>query len=138
AGGVGRRRQDGGAIRADHGRRGRSRERAVGAPPRDRAAAGMRPLELDSRGGPGADLTIRYAHVFDPREGLDAIADILVRGGEIASIGPGLDAPEGVEMLDAEGLHAFPAFVDPHVHLRTPGREDEEDIETGSRAAAAG
>ena len=44
-------------------------------------------------------------------------------------------APRSIE---AEGLHAFPAFVDPHVHLRTPGREDEEDIETGTRAAAAG
>ena len=42
------------------------------------------------------------------------------------------------EVVHAEGLHAFPAFVDPHVHLRTPGREDEEDIETGTRAAAAG
>ena len=41
-------------------------------------------------------------------------------------------------MVEAEGLHAFPAFFDPHVHLRTPGREDEEDIETGTRAAAAG
>ncbi len=41
-------------------------------------------------------------------------------------------------MVEAEGLHAFPAFVDPHVHLRTPGREDEEDIETGTRSAAAG
>ena len=41
-------------------------------------------------------------------------------------------------MVDAEGLHALPAFVDPHVHLRTPGREDEEDIDSGTRAAAAG
>jgi dihydroorotase len=41
-------------------------------------------------------------------------------------------------VVDAERLHAFPAFVDPHVHLRTPGREDEEDIETGTRSAAAG
>ena len=40
--------------------------------------------------------------------------------------------------MDATGLHAFPAFVDPHVHLRTPGREDEEDIATGTRSAAAG
>ena len=45
---------------------------------------------------------------------------------------------DGVETIDGEGLHAFPAFVDPHVHLRTPGREDEEDIDSGSRAAAAG
>ena len=41
-------------------------------------------------------------------------------------------------MIEAEGLHAFPAFFDPHVHLRTPGQEYEEDIETGTRAAAAG
>jgi dihydroorotase len=44
----------------------------------------------------------------------------------------------GAEVVDAAGLHAFPAFVDPHVHLRTPGREDEEDIDSGTRAAAAG
>jgi dihydroorotase len=84
------------------------------------------------------DLLIRGAHLFDPRAGLDQIGDILVRGGEIAEIGTDLDAPEGAEMLDAAGLHAFPAFVDPHVHLRTPGREDEEDVDSGSRAAAAG
>ena len=41
-------------------------------------------------------------------------------------------------MVEAEGLHAFPAFFDPHVHLRTPGHEHKEDIETGTRAAAAG
>ena len=41
-------------------------------------------------------------------------------------------------MVEAEGLHVFPGFVDPHVHLRTPGREDEEDLESGTRAAAAG
>ncbi len=99
-----------------------------------------RALQLDraERGGPGSDLLIRGAQLFDPRTGLDGIADILVRGGEIAAIGTDLDAPEGCESLDASGLHAFPAFVDPHVHLRTPGREDEEDIDSGSRAAAAG
>jgi dihydroorotase len=99
--------------------------------------SGLR-LDRAQRGGPGTDLLIRGAHLFDPRAGFDGIADILVRGGEIAEIGTGLDAPEGAETLDAEGLHAFPAFVDPHVHLRTPGREDEEDIDSGSRAAAAG
>jgi dihydroorotase len=95
-------------------------------------------LDRAERGGPGTDLLIRGAHLFDPRERLDGIADILVRGGEIAAIGPDLEAPDGAETLDAAGLHAFPAFVDPHVHLRTPGREDEEDVDSGSRAAAAG
>ena len=42
-----------------------------------------------------------------------------------------LDAPAGAEEVEAEGLHVFPGFVDPHVHLRTPGREDEEDLESG-------
>ena len=65
---------------------------------------------------------------------------MLVRDGEIAEIGaPGRSRRRtGAELVDAEGLHAFPAFVDPHVHLRTPGREDEEDIDSGTRAAAAG
>ncbi len=47
-------------------------------------------------------------------------------------------APDGAEEIDAAGLHAFPAFFDPHVHLRTPGQEYREDIETGTRSAAAG
>ena len=45
---------------------------------------------------------------------------------------------EGVETVDAGGAHLLPAFVDPHVHLRVPGQEHKEDIETGTRAAAAG
>src|SRR3954468_2883981 len=99
-----------------------------------------RQLKLDraARDREGADLLIQGAHVFDPRERLDTEADILVRGGEIAAIGDDLEPPDGAETVDARGLHAFPAFVDPHVHLRTPGREDEEDIDSGTRAAAAG
>jgi dihydroorotase len=81
---------------------------------------------------------IRGARLLDPRAGLDGRADLLVRDGSIAELGESLDAPEGAETVDAEGLHALPAFVDPHVHLRTPGREDEEDLDSGTRAAAAG
>ena len=95
---------------------------------------------LDRQATEPAELLVRQAHLLDPRAGLDGPGDLLVRGGEIAEIGaPGsLEAPDGAEVVDAEGLHGFPGFVDPHVHLRTPGREDEEDIETGTRAAAAG
>src|SRR3954447_15222577 len=87
-----------------------------------------------------ANALITAAHVLDPRTGQDGPADVLVRDGVIAEIGaPGsLSAPEGVETLDGSGAHLFPAFVDPHVHLRVPGQEHKEDLETGTRAAAAG
>jgi dihydroorotase len=87
-----------------------------------------------------ADVLITRAHVLDPRTGIDAPHDVLVRHGAIAEIGaPGaLEAPPGAEVVDAEGRHLLPAFVDPHVHLRVPGQENKEDIETGTRAAAAG
>ena len=95
---------------------------------------------LDRAPVPPGNLLIRGAHLIDPRSKLDRIGDLLVRDGEIAEIGEAgvLQAPEGAEIVDGDGLHALPAFVDPHVHLRTPGREDEEDIDSGTRAAAAG
>jgi dihydroorotase len=95
---------------------------------------------LDHRPTPPAELVVRGAHVLDPRTGLDAPHDVIVRGGTIAEIGaPGsLPAPEGAEVLDGEGRHVLPGFVDPHVHLRTPGQEHEEDLDSGTRAAAAG
>ena len=98
----------------------------------------MNPLE--SRPTPPADLLVTGAHVLDPRTGVDGRHDVLVRGGEIAEIGaPGsLEAPQGAEVLDGEGRHLFPGFVDPHVHLRTPGQEHKEDLDSGTRAAAAG
>jgi dihydroorotase len=95
-------------------------------------------VRLDRAHAPARDLLLRGARLLDPRAGLDQMGDLLVRDGEIAEVGQALNAPAGAEVIDAEGLHAFPAFVDPHVHLRTPGREDEEDIESGTRAAAAG
>ncbi|HEY7076831.1 MAG TPA: dihydroorotase [Solirubrobacteraceae bacterium] len=93
---------------------------------------------LDHRATPPADLLVRGAHVFDPRAGLDRVCDVLVRGGEIAEIGPALEAPAGAEVLDGEGRHLLPGFVDPHVHLRVPGQEHKEDLDSGTRAAAAG
>jgi dihydroorotase len=89
---------------------------------------------------PPADVLVTGAHVLDPRTGHDGPADVLVRAGEVAELGaPGsLSAPDGAETVDGAGLHLFPAFVDPHVHLRVPGQEHKEDIETGTRAAAAG
>jgi dihydroorotase len=94
---------------------------------------------LDLRSAASADLVLRGATVLDPAAGIEGAHDVVVRGGRIAElVAPGsADAGDG-ERIDAEGLHAFPAFFDPHVHLRVPGQEHKEDIETGSRAAAAG
>ncbi|MFY9264711.1 MAG: dihydroorotase [Solirubrobacterales bacterium] len=93
---------------------------------------------LSFRGGRPADLLISGAHVVDPRAGVDGVLDVLVSGGEIAGIGERIDRPESAELFDARGKHLFPGFVDPHVHLRTPGFEYKEDIESGTRSAAAG
>ena len=89
---------------------------------------------------PPADVLVRGAHVLDPRAGIDAPLDVLVRDGAIAELAPpgSLDVPEGGELLDGEGRHLFPGFVDPHVHLRVPGHEHKEDLDSGTRAAAAG
>jgi dihydroorotase len=64
-------------------------------------------------------------------------ADILVSGGSIVAIGPGLSAA-GARVIDADGLVALPGLVDLHTHLREPGREDAETVETGTAAAALG
>ncbi len=90
------------------------------------------------RSGEGADLVLRGATVLDPVAGIEGVHDVIIRAGQIAELAvPGAEL-DGLEEVDAEGLHAFPAFFDPHVHLRTPGQEHKEDLETGSRAAAAG
>ena len=96
--------------------------------------------KLICRPGESADLIVRGARLFDPRTETDAVLDLVVRGGEIAELAEpgGAEAPDGAESIDAEGLLALPAFVDPHVHFRVPGQEHKEDLETGSRAAAAG
>ena len=97
-------------------------------------------VRLCARQTEPATLLIRGARVLDPRSGVDGANDLLIRGGVVAEIGTAgsLDAPEGAEVVEGEGQVVLPGFVDPHVHLRTPGREDEEDLESGSRAAAAG
>ena len=85
--------------------------------------------------GRGEELLIRQAHVVDPGTGIEGVADVRISSGRISEIGNGL---RGTRELTADGLHLFPGFVDVHAHWRTPGREDEEDIQTGSASAAAG
>jgi dihydroorotase len=93
---------------------------------------------FDMRPGEGADIVLRSVTALDPVAGIEGVHDVVVRDGRIAELAaPGAEL-DGLEEIEAEGLHAFPAFFDPHVHLRTPGQEHKEDLETGSRAAAAG
>jgi dihydroorotase len=84
-----------------------------------------------------ANVVFRGARVLDPAEGIDARLDVRVDDGVITAIAETVDANEH-RVVDATGLVLAPAFVDPHVHLRTPGREDEETIASGCAAAAAG
>jgi dihydroorotase len=92
---------------------------------------------LAAKQAPREDLLVCGARVLDPVEGVDAIMDVRVDEGVVAALGASLDQ-NGHRLLDGEGLVLAPAFVDPHVHLRTPGREDEETIASGTAAAAAG
>ncbi len=102
-----------------------------------------------------AELLLRDVHVLDPHAGIDARHDVRVRAGRIAEIAEpgslnldanadaggeaGTDTGAELELLDGQGrVRVLPGFFDPHVHLRTPGQEHKEDIESGTRAAAAG
>src|SRR6202167_2419651 len=82
-------------------------------------------------------LLIRNGRVIDPASATDKPADVLIQDGVISAVGAGIQAP-GAEILDATGLIVTPGFIDMHVHLREPGFEHAETIETGARAAAAG
>jgi dihydroorotase len=92
---------------------------------------------LTAKDTPRENIVVRGARVVDPGEGVDAVLDVRVDEGVIAALGQNLDT-NSHRVIDAEGLVLAPAFVDPHVHLRTPGREDEETIASGTAAAAAG
>ena len=85
---------------------------------------------LFARNGYHDSLVLEGARVLDPVEGVDEALDVTIENGTITRLEPAREARPGLVLA--------PAFVDPHVHLRTPGREDEETIGTGTAAAAAG
>ena len=84
-----------------------------------------------------ASLLVKGGRVIDPASSLDGTADVLIDNGRITSVGRDLPR-NGAGLLDASGLIVAPGFIDMHVHLREPGIEHSETIETGARAAAAG
>ena len=82
-------------------------------------------------------IVIRNGRVIDPSSNTDRVADVLIVDGRIAGVAPNLSSPKA-EVFDATGMIVAPGFIDMHVHLREPGFEHAETIESGSRAAAAG
>ncbi len=82
-------------------------------------------------------LLLKGGSVVDPSQKLEKKLDLLVEKGRVASLGK-IQAKKSWQVIDASGWIVAPGFVDMHVHLREPGREDKETILTGSKAAAAG
>jgi dihydroorotase len=82
-------------------------------------------------------LLIKNGRVLDPATRTDALLDVLLDGDRISRVGANLSAPEA-EVFDATGLIVAPGFIDLHCHLREPGQELSETIETGTRSAARG
>jgi dihydroorotase len=84
-----------------------------------------------------SSLLISHGTIIDPSQALEAKRDLLIRDGRVAVIGENINT-EDLEVFDASGLIVAPGFIDLHVHLREPGFEYKETIETGARAAVAG
>jgi len=83
-------------------------------------------------------LLIKNGRLVNPGTGTGRVCDILVEEGLIKEISPSIAPSSRVNILDASGLVVSPGFIDIHVHLREPGQEHKEDIESGSRAAVRG
>lgn len=81
---------------------------------------------------------IRGGRVVDPSQDLDGFFDLLLADGVVARLEEEIEAEAGVEVVDASGLVVTPGLIDIHVHLREPGQEYKETVESGTRAAAAG
>ena len=82
-------------------------------------------------------LLIKNGLVIDPSRYLEEISDILIEDDQIAGVFPNIEIADA-QVFNAKGLVVAPGFIDLHTHLREPGREDKETIETGAKAAAAG
>jgi dihydroorotase len=81
---------------------------------------------------------IEGGRVIDPHGGLDAVRTVVVRDGRIAEVAERVERPREVRALDARGRWVTPGFIDLHVHLREPGQEYKETVQSGARAAVAG
>lgn len=82
-------------------------------------------------------ILIKNGRVLDPAAGTDRVADVFIEEGRIQAVEPDISA-EADQILEADGCFVMPGFIDLHVHLRDPGYEYKETVETGSKAAARG
>ena len=91
-----------------------------------------------SRGSMGQSLVLlKGGRVIDPASNVDAVQDVLIEDGKISKVSRSISS-EGASTIDASGKIVVPGLIDMHTHLREPGREDEETIESGTKAAAKG
>jgi dihydroorotase len=84
------------------------------------------------------NVLITNGRILDPSQNLDRSGDLFIREGVIAPAARGKDIPDGTRTIDANGLVVVPGFIDLHTHLREPGQEHKETIESGTRAAVRG
>jgi dihydroorotase len=83
-------------------------------------------------------MLLKGGRVIDPTQSLDDVRDVLLKDGKVEGLGRGLGTPDGAQVVDCTGLLVLPGLIDVHVHLREPGQEHKETIQSGARAAAAG
>ncbi|MDD3425861.1 MAG: amidohydrolase family protein, partial [Aminobacterium sp.] len=83
-------------------------------------------------------ILFKNARIFDGKELREEVSDVLVAGKKIEKIAETIDVTDDMKVIDLEGKVLAPGFIDLHVHFRDPGFEWREDIESGSKAAAAG
>ena len=89
-------------------------------------------------------IIIKNGHVIDPKNNISAVMDVIIQDGVIVAIGEPADGEaikidkKNAKIIDAKGMYVVPGLIDAHCHLRDPGFEYKEDIETGTRSAAKG
>lgn len=83
-------------------------------------------------------MLLRNGHLVDPSQAIDGVTDIRIENGVVSEVGPDLPEQDGEEIIDLSGCYVMPGLIDTHVHLRDPGQEESEDLESGSKAAIAG
>lgn len=91
-----------------------------------------------TRGAVAGKTLIRGGRVVDPEQGLDEVCDVYIEAGNVMLVEKNLHVPEDATVIEAAGLVVCPGLIDMHVHLREPGAEGSETIESGAAAAVAG